>query len=79
MVRALRQSWGPITGQSSASLAQLEYGIESVPSCVHQADIGNRHAPSVSSTESQHVKVQEDPRSQNQESQFGHCATVGLL
>ena len=56
MVRALRTELGTEQGTVSRVARQLGYGVESVRSWIHQADIDDGHTPGVSSVESQRVK-----------------------
>ena len=56
MVRALRAELGTDHGTVHRVARQLGYGIESVRSWVRQADIGDGHAPGMSTAESARVK-----------------------
>jgi transposase-like protein len=56
MVRTLRAELGTEQGTVSRVARQLGYGVESVRSWVHQADIDDGHAPGVTTTESAEVK-----------------------
>lgn len=56
MVRTLRAELGTSQGTVARVADQLGYGVESVRSWVHQAEIDDGHAPGLSTAEAQRIK-----------------------
>jgi len=59
MVRTLRAELGTDHGTVRRVAEQLGFGVESVRSWVHQADIDEGHTPGVSTTEAARIKALE--------------------